>query len=252
MTITLAADAAIDLQLHTIYSDGAWTPEALIDYLVSEQFGLAAITDHERVDTVATLQRLAAEKQLPLLAAVEMTARWRDRPVDLLCYGFDPAQSLLGDLAQDVARRQTDNTRMAYRNLWRKGYLSAQQQEGAHVDVGDAQFFLGLRRILDAPSAQQPHELVALVAQYGPEDADLGDILTDVGFTWQVSDIDEVVDAAHRSGAVCLVAHPGRERDDAPFDARLLNQLCLETRIDGLEVYHPEHTQEQTSMYLEY
>ena len=38
----LAADAAIDLQLHTIYSDGTWTPEQLLDYLVNEQFGLAA------------------------------------------------------------------------------------------------------------------------------------------------------------------------------------------------------------------
>ena len=40
--VVLAADAAIDLQLHTIYSDGTWTPAQLIDYLRSEQFGLAA------------------------------------------------------------------------------------------------------------------------------------------------------------------------------------------------------------------
>jgi histidinol phosphatase-like PHP family hydrolase len=54
--LVLAQDAAIDLQLHTIYSDGTWTPEQLVDYLVSERFGLAAITDHDRVDTVASLQ----------------------------------------------------------------------------------------------------------------------------------------------------------------------------------------------------
>ena len=45
--LVLAADAAIDLQVHTHYSDGTWTPEALLDYVVSEQFGLIAITDHE-------------------------------------------------------------------------------------------------------------------------------------------------------------------------------------------------------------
>src|SRR5215475_2771813 len=112
---TLPADAAIDLQLHTIYSDGVWTPEALIDYLVSEQFDLVAITDHERVDTAAALQALAEEKQLPILAAVEMSARWRDTPVDILCYGFDPGKkNLLADVAQDVMRRQTENTRTVY------------------------------------------------------------------------------------------------------------------------------------------
>ena len=45
--VVLAADATIDLQMHTTFSDGTWTPEQLIDYLVHEQFGLAAITDPE-------------------------------------------------------------------------------------------------------------------------------------------------------------------------------------------------------------
>jgi len=62
-SLILAPDAAIDLQMHTIYSDGKWTPEQLIDYLVGEQFGLVAITDHDRVDTASELQRLAVEKQ---------------------------------------------------------------------------------------------------------------------------------------------------------------------------------------------
>ena len=88
--VVLAADAVIDLQMHTIFSDGTWTPEQLIDYLVSEQFGLGAITDHDRVDTASELQQLAAEKQLPLLTAVEMSTSWRDEPTDVLCYGFDP------------------------------------------------------------------------------------------------------------------------------------------------------------------
>ena len=35
--------------------------EHLMDYLVHEQFGLVAITDHDRVDTTAMLQLLAAE-----------------------------------------------------------------------------------------------------------------------------------------------------------------------------------------------
>jgi predicted metal-dependent phosphoesterase TrpH len=251
--MTLAADAAIDLQLHTTYSDGTWTPEALIDYLVSEQFGLAAITDHERVDTVARLQQLAAEKQFPLLAAVEMTARWHDSPVDLLCFGFDSADNKLNDVAQDAARRQTENTRMVYRNLWRQGYFSARQPGNGKEDTGEeAQYFLELRRLLEVPSAQQPHELVALITQRIAEDADLDHILNAVGFDWEITDIDEVVDAAHRSGAVCLIAHPGRGGSYPDFDVRTLNAIFLEARLDGLEVYYPTHTPKQTAMYLEY
>src|SRR5512146_2596894 len=31
--LVLAADAAIDLQMHTTFSDGVWAPDDLIDYL---------------------------------------------------------------------------------------------------------------------------------------------------------------------------------------------------------------------------
>ena len=53
--LVLASDAAIDLHLHTTYSDGTWTPEQLLDHLASEAFGLVAIADHDRVETVMPL-----------------------------------------------------------------------------------------------------------------------------------------------------------------------------------------------------
>jgi predicted metal-dependent phosphoesterase TrpH len=115
--LVLAPDAAIDLQMHTIYSDGTWTPEQLIDYLVSERFGLVAITDHDRVDTAAVLQQLAAEKQFPILAGVEMSTSWRGELTDVLCYGFDPENNELQELAQDIAHRQRENTRGVCENL---------------------------------------------------------------------------------------------------------------------------------------
>src|SRR5260370_34078620 len=104
--LVLAPDAAIDLQLHTTYSDGTWTPEQLIDYLVSERFGLVAITDHDRVDTVASLQHLAAEKQLPVLAAVEISTSWNGDETALIRYGLYPEKNDLNGLRQHALRRQ--------------------------------------------------------------------------------------------------------------------------------------------------
>src|SRR5258707_6966137 len=45
--LVLAPDAAIDLQMHTTSSDGTWTPEQLIEYLVSERFGLIVSTPQD-------------------------------------------------------------------------------------------------------------------------------------------------------------------------------------------------------------
>lgn len=145
----LAAGAAIDLQMHTIYSDGTWTPEQLLDYLVREGFGLGAITDHDRVDTAASLQEVARRKGLPLLVAVEISAAWNGEPVDVLCYGFEPGPNALGEVAQDIARRQSENTRAVCENLRRKGQVLREEQEVAALS--------------EKPSAQQPHEMVAFL-----------------------------------------------------------------------------------------
>jgi 3',5'-nucleoside bisphosphate phosphatase len=238
--LVLAPDAAIDLQIHTTFSDGTWTPEQLINYLVNERFGLVAITDHDRVDTVASLQQLALQKQLSVLAAVEMSTSWKGELTDVLCYGFDPEQNALIDLAQDIARRQRENTREVYENLRKNGYTFPNPHQ--------------LVALLEKPSAQQPHELVALLKKqgYGTGEPSAGKLITDAGFLWATNDIAAVVDAAHRSGAVCLIAHPGRGEGYTCYNASLLDELRQDIPIDGFEVYYPDHTPEQIAMYQEY
>ncbi|MCB8919252.1 MAG: PHP domain-containing protein [Ardenticatenaceae bacterium] len=239
--LVLAADAAIDLQLHTIHSDGQWTPEQLLNYLVREQFGLAAITDHDRADTAVALQQLAQTRQLPLLVGVEMTASWRGEMTDLLCFGFAPGPGPLNNLAQSLLRRQQENTREVYENLSRKGYALPQSPAA-------------LADILAKPSAQQPHELVALLQRqgYGQGEPSPGRVVLEAGCTFAMNDLAEVVAAAHQSGAVCLIAHPGRVDGFVTYDTQLLDQVRQEAPIDGIEVFYPRHTPAQTAMYQEY
>lgn len=111
--LLLTADSAIDLHLHTTYSDGTWTPKELLDYLAQAQFGLAAITDHDRPDTAVALQELAESQYQPVLVGAEMTTLWQDENTilrrdelsglhemtDLLCFGFNPNRKALHNLA---------------------------------------------------------------------------------------------------------------------------------------------------------
>jgi predicted metal-dependent phosphoesterase TrpH len=237
--LVLAADAAIDLQMHTTYSDGTWIPEQLFDYLVSEQFGLIAITDHDRVDTASALQRLAAEKQLPLLTAVEMSTSWRGELTDVLCYGFDPEKNELQGLTQDIVYRQRENTREVWENLSKRNIFLPDDE---------------LDALLVKPSAQQPQELINLLRRhgYGIGEPSAVALIDDAGFRWATNDIAAVTDATHRSGAVCLIAHPGRGGEYTCYNTALLDELRGEVPIDGFEVYYPAHTPEQIAMYLEY
>ena len=237
--LRLAADAAIDLHLHTTYSDGRWTPEPLLEHLLHEGFGLAAISDHDRADIVTGLQELAVDKHMPMLVAVEMTTTWKGEMTDLLCYGFDPSQNTLNDLAQDLLRRQQENSREVYESLQRQGCALPTE---------------ALAAILAKSSAEQPHALVALLKEHNPdlENPEMGKMLMEAGLTFVTNEPAAVVEAAHQSGGVCLLAHPGREDGFMTFDVPLLDEFREEAPIDGLEVYYPLHTPDQTEMYREY
>ena len=241
------------MHLHTTHSDGAWTPEQLLDYLVRERFGLAAITDHDRVDTSAALQQLALDKRMPVLVGVEMTTLWKDEMsgkdelsgqdnmTDLLCFGFDPPPNALNDIARDLACRQRENTWEVYENLQRKGYAFSQGPNE-------------LATILEQPSPEQPFALVDLLKShgYGTGQPSAGRILLEAGCTIVTNDLAAVVEAAHQSGAVCLIAHPGHKDGFVTYDVQMLDILRRDIPIDGLEVYQPKHMPEQTAMYLEY
>jgi hypothetical protein len=111
-----------------------------------------------------------------------------------------------------------------------------------------------LSAILAKPSSQQPHALVALLKEhgYGLGEPSAGKIVMVAGCTFATNDPAVVVEAVHRSGAVCLLAHPGREDGFMSYDGQLLDQLRQEVPIDGLEVYYPLHTPARTAMYREY
>jgi len=139
-----------------------------------------------------------------------------------------------------VAARQSENSRAVYDHLLKKGYLDPETDE--------------LTAILQQPSAQQYHDLVNLMVKrgYGNGGPSLGQIFKAAGLTYATNDIAAVVDAAHRSGAVCLLAHPGRSDGYTDFNTSRFDELREEVVIDGIEVYYPKHSPEQVDLFRTY
>jgi predicted metal-dependent phosphoesterase TrpH len=226
--------------MHTTYSDGRWPAQQLIDYLVTEGFQLVSVTDHDRVDKVAEIQAMGAEKHLPILAGVEISTDWNGRMGHMLCYGFDPQQNALRALTEKVVRLQLENTQAVNEELQRKGYSFPRQEELLKENGGK----------LHRPS---DNALLLLEHGYAPNRQMAMQRITEAGYTSVKADMAETVDAVHKSGAVCLIAHPGRRESGFTFyDPALLDQLRSEIPIDGIEIYHPYHNKEIIATYLAY
>ncbi len=234
---TLAPDAPIDLQLHTVHSDGDWTAEQLLDHVAAAGFRLVAVTDHDRVDTVAAVQRLGTLKGVPVLAAAELSSEWEGQPLDLLCYGFDPLQpGPLAALAATTQRAQSENFREMYATL---------QQQGYRFPLANEVFAAG------QTEPRRLDDLIALLKHHGYA-KETSAALRGAGFRWVTADPAEIVEAAHRSDALCLIAHPGRGNEFVRFDAPLLDRFRAAVPIDGLEARHPSHTPAQVELFHDY
>ncbi len=226
--------------MHTTYSDGRWPAQQLIDYLVNEGFDLVAVTDHDRVDMVANTQALAAAKNLPVLAGVEMSTERNGQMGHMLCYGFDPANNYLTTVTENVVRMQLENTHAVHDELLRRGYTFPREAEVLAENDGK------LRRPADNGRLLREHG-------YAADWQTALRMIREAGFHSIMANMAETVDAAHRSGAVCLIAHPGRREHNFTFyDTALLDQLRAEIPIDGIEVYHPYHSPEIIETYLAY
>ena len=238
--LTLAPDAAIDLHMHTTYSDGRWPAQQLIDYLANEGYDLVSVTDHDRVDMVTSIQDLAAEKNLPVLAGVEMSTEWKGKMGHMLCYGFDPEDNYLREITENVVRLQLENTQEVHNELLHRGYAFPREAEVLAENGGK------LLRPVDNGRLLREHGYVA-------DWQTAMKMIREAGFRSIMADMEETVDATHRSGAVCLIAHPGRREQSFTFyDTALLDELRAEIPIDGIEVYHPYHSPDIVKAYLEY
>src|SRR5258708_13933192 len=76
-----------------------------------------------------SIQDLAAEKNLPVLAGVEMSTVWHDKMAHMLCYGFDPQQNYLSAVTENTVQKQLENTHEVHDELLRRGYTFPREEE---------------------------------------------------------------------------------------------------------------------------
>ena len=226
----IAADAHVDLQIHTTYSDGQWQPAALFAYLARAQFRLVAITDHDTLEHVGELQALGATHGVTVLPGVEMTTTWHGYSAHLLCYAAAFQGDDLARLAHSTVAAQLANTRAVYGALAQQGYRFPEAGAPPLRPIDNAHLLMkhGYAATLD--------EALRLIA--------------DAGYRSIAAPLGDAVAAAHASGALAVLAHPGRGGGEIHrYDPPQLAELLSEIPLDGIETRYPTYSEELVATY---
>lgn len=129
----------IDFHTHTTASDGALSPEQLVDRARSRGIGLFAITDH---DTVSGYEAAAAyyspsEGEMSLVAGLEFSCVWSGATIHVVGLGVDCAHPLLQQGVARLLAARRDRGQVIAERLAKLGFPGA--LEGALREAGDSQ-----------------------------------------------------------------------------------------------------------------
>ncbi len=85
----------VDLHIHTLYSDGAFSPELVVDTAIDCGLNVIALTDHDNILSYDIAQKYIKEhdKKLEIVQGVEINTIYKDYEVHILGYFMDTSNS---------------------------------------------------------------------------------------------------------------------------------------------------------------
>lgn len=237
-----------DLQSHSLHSDGALAPEAVVAAACEAGVKLLALTDHDTVGGVAEAAHAAASLALRLVPAVEISAiGGAEGDLHVLGYLVDAGNE---DLLSALARFRSDRDRRA------RAIAETLESLGFQLDWDPLQ-----KRLDAGKPIGRPHLAQAVVAHPGnarrlerenraSASSFLEAYLTEgrPAFTPRLTpSVQEAIETIHAAGGVAVWAHPFWGLSSYQAVLRAI-EVFRAQGLDGVECFYPTHTRAQTEL----
>ena len=223
-----------DLHLHTLFSDGTFTPEELAAEAARHGLMAIALTDHDTVEGCERLARACMPLGIEFIAGSELTAELDGMEVHLLGYFLDCQDA---ELQLELSKFQKVRQSRIHEMVARLNKLG--------VGLKAESVFA----LANCHSPGRPHVGRALVQEGFCETMEeaFERFLKKHRPAWVPKHRISATDAMaliHRAGGLAVVAHPGLNRNDE------ILPLLVEQGLDGVECFHTKHTAAMSEHYL--
>ncbi|MEO8287525.1 MAG: PHP domain-containing protein [Chloroflexota bacterium] len=236
-SVTVPSDAVVDLHMHTTASDGRFTPPLLAKAAHESGLRVIALADHDRVDNVLPLQQEAAQYDISVVPAVEVSCLWGETQYHMLVYNVD--------LSDDRVTGPLEEAKQKYETICGEG-LEKLAEKGMPIDPA-------VLRLCHAGQPIAPYHVFQAIIkhEYAPNMKEAHELAKTVGVDFlPLPQMTDMITRARESGAIPILAHPARaEPGFKPPDEDTLNAM-IEAGLMGFEVWHPYHSSYDVAYYL--
>ncbi|MFA4989671.1 MAG: PHP domain-containing protein [Candidatus Omnitrophota bacterium] len=224
-----------DLHLHTIFSDGTYTPEELISQSQKSGLSAIAVVDHDTVAGLVPTIAAAAGSGIEVLSGVEISVEYETQEVHILGYLIDYQDKAF---LKKIASLKNNRIERAYKIVAKLNALGIPLDPQSVFDLAASGTVGRLhiaRALVKGGFVRSIYEVFQkYIGDNGPAYV--------LGFHFSPP---EAIEFIKQAGGVPVLAHPYTLNNDA----LILEFVKLGLR--GLEVYYPEHSQGTVNFYLE-
>ncbi len=234
----------IDLHIHSTASDGSFTPSEIIEHACALGLKAISITDHDTTDGVKEVIEKGIPSQLEFISGVEISAEplpgfGNSGSLHILGYGFSIYDTGLNSMLETLKNSRTDRNPRIIEKLKGLGFdLSLDEVRGL---CGPGQ-------------TGRPHIAMGMVAKgFVSSIEEAFDLYLGKGKPAYVDkyrlSCREVIKNIIKAGGVPVLAHPGLIKTTENTSINFLISQLMEMGLLGIEVFHTDHSLEQTDLY---
>lgn len=227
-----------DLHIHTTASDGKWEPERIGEIAYRLGLSYISITDHDSTEGIA-LALKGAPHGISIISGIELGAYFEHYDIHILGYGFDyQDQKLQNQLAKMRDARFYRAQKMVERlnELGMEIDLTEIVAEAKGENIGRLHFANVMMARGYVKTRQEAFEKFLNKGQPA--------YIERFKLT-----VEKAIKLIYSAGGLAVLAHPGaigfRSLEEEIASIRLFQSFGLK----GIEVIHPEHSEERTSFY---
>lgn len=238
-------DKLIDMHVHTNYSDGEFSPDEVIKRAIDSGVGTMAITDHDTLGGIKTIDRnkdFIRESGIKIVNGIEISAHSKTGTMHILGYDIDLNDINLNYMIDELKTNRINSTIAVMEQIRR--------------DYGITFSYSDIIDLLNSRHVCRP-ALAKLCVKYGFSDS-ISDAF--VNFLNPAKDktrkysknlfYPEVFKLVKDAGGIVILAHPKTLKLD---DYNLEKLICTmkDYGLDGIEAFNSIHTDSDVSFYKE-
>lgn len=220
-----------DLHIHTLYSDGVFSPEKIVDTAIDVGLQAIALTDHDNVLSYNVAKNYIKQnnKPLELIQGIEVNTLYKNNEVHILGYMMDVKNNDFQEMLKQQQQARVKQTKEIISLLAKK--------EGIKIKFEDIK-----KQVAQGGSIGRPHIAKAITNAGGTTsvmDAYAKYINDNSPVYVQRKTVSpqDAVEIIYDAGGVPVIAHP----HDLDIAEELIKEL-MKYGLRGIEAYHRKHS----------